>query len=301
MRNNSVAAPRAGRKNQIMDATPVSSDSDPPELDADIDAFYTDGFDEVDRLHINAVGRLERVRTQELLLRHLPAAPARVLDVGGGPGVYAAWLASLGYDVTLVDPVARHREQASKHGTFVVEHGDARALAAPDASMDVVLVLGPLYHLIDPAERAQALAEAGRVARPGGLIVSAFISRHAPIINVAAKLRINDDKVYERLRRLRHEGHNDANHGFTAAYFHTVGEIRADFAAAGLEEPAVYGIEGPLLGLVSSGLVEDRPDFFEAALRAARLAEDDPALLAANGHLLAVTRAGPRPGSTDVY
>jgi len=43
----------------------------------------------------------------ELLLRLLPVAPARVLDVGGGPGVYASWLASLGYEVTLVDPVVR--------------------------------------------------------------------------------------------------------------------------------------------------------------------------------------------------
>jgi SAM-dependent methyltransferase len=278
-----------------MDATSVSPGPDLPEFDADIDEFYTSGYDEAARLRITAVGHLERVRTQELLLRHLPPAPARILDVGGGPGVYAAWLASLGYDVTLVDPVARHLEQAREYGTFNVEHGDARALADPDTSADVVLLMGPLYHLLDPAERARALAEAGRVARPGGLIAGAFISRHAPIIDAAAKLRVNDDEVFERLRRLRREGHNDASHGFTAAYFHTVEEIYADFAAAGLEDPAVYGIEGPLLGLVSSGLAEDRPDFFEAALRAARLVEQDPAMLASNGHLLAVTHAGPTP------
>ena len=276
-----------------MDAPSVSSGPDLPELDAAIDEFYTSGYNEVDRLHITAVGRLERVRTQELLLRHLPPAPARILDVGGGPGVYSAWLASLGYDVTLVDPVARHLGQAREHGTFAVEYGDARALTSSDASADVVLLMGPLYHLLDPAERARALAEAGRVARPGGLIAGAFISRHAPIIDVAAKLRINDDEVFERLHRLRRAGHNDANHGFTAAYFHTVEEIRADFATAGLDDPAMYGIEGALLGLMSSGLVEDRPDFFQAALRAARLVEQDPAMLAANGHLLAVTHAAP--------
>ena len=274
-----------------MDATSLSPGPDLPEFDADIEEFYTSGYDEVDRLHISAVGRLERVRTQELLLRHLPPVPARVLDVGGGPGVYAAWLASLGYEVTLVDPVARHVEQASEHGTFAVELGDARALLATDASVDVVLLMGPLYHLLDPADRAKALAEARRVVRPGGLIVGAFISRHAPIIDVAAKLLINDDEMFDRLRRLRHEGHNDARHGFTAAYFHTVEEIRADFAAAGLDDPVVYGIEGPLLGLISSRLVDNRADVFEAALRAARLVEDDPAMLAANGHLLAVTRA----------
>jgi hypothetical protein len=53
----------------------------------------------------------------------------------------------------------------------------------------------------------------------------------------------------------------------------------------------VYAVGGPLAPLLASGLVEDRPEYFEAAVRAARLAEDDPALLAATGHLLAVVRA----------
>ncbi|HET9167796.1 MAG TPA: class I SAM-dependent methyltransferase [Actinospica sp.] len=259
-------------------------------IDAHIDSWYTEHYDEVERLSIDAVGRLERERTKELLLRFLPQTPARILDVGGGPGVYASWLAELGHDVTLVDPVARHREQAADHGTFKVEDGDARALAASDDSFDAVLMLGPLYHLVDPADRARALAEAHRVVRPGGAIAAAFISRHAPALDVSAKLLINDDAMYGHLRRLRHTGENDPITGFTVAYFHTLDEVHADFAAAGLTEPTVYGIEGPLLPLLRSGFVEDRPDFFEAATRAARLVEDDPAMLAANAHLLAVAR-----------
>lgn len=259
-------------------------------LDTQIDSWYSENYDEIDRLSINAIGRLERERTKELLLRFLPPAPARILDVGGGPGVYASWLASLGYDVTLIDPVARHREEASAYGAFAVEDGDARALTAPDASFDVVLMLGPLYHLVDPADRARALAEAGRVARPDGVIAAAFISRHAPVIDVSAKLLINDDALYEHLLRLRHSGDNDPSTGFTVAYFHRVEEILADFAAARLGEPAVYGIEGPLLPLIRSGLAEDRPEYFEAAMRAARQVEDEPAMLAANAHLLGVVR-----------
>lgn len=259
-------------------------------LDAHIDNWYSDNYNEIDRLSMNAVGRLERERTKELLLRTLPPAPARVLDVGGGPGVYAAWLASLGYQVTLVDPVARHREQANEHGTFAVEDGDARALNAPDGSADAVLLMGPLYHLVDPADRARALAEARRVARPGGVVVAAFIARHAAIIECAARRLLNDDTLYEHLRGLRHTGENDPSFGFTVAYFHSVGEIRADFAAGGLGDPAVYAIEGPLLPLLRSGLTEDDPEFFEAAMRAARLVEDDPAMLASTAHILAVAR-----------
>jgi SAM-dependent methyltransferase len=260
-------------------------------LDAHIDSWYSDHYDEIHRLSMNAYGRLEFERTKELLLRFLPPPPARLLDVGGGPGVYAAWLASLGYDVTLVEPVARHREQAGAHGTFAVQDGDARALTAPDGTFDAALVLGPLYHLVDSADRARALAEARRVTKPCGVVVAAFIARHAPILDVGAKARINDDGLFEQLRRLRHTGENDPRTGFTVAYFHTVEEIRTDFVAAGLGIPAVYAIEGPLLPLLVSGLAEDRPDLFEAAVRAARLVEDDPAMLAATAHLLGVARA----------
>ena len=261
-----------------------------PELHPHISAYYDEHFDEVDRLSADAFGRLEMERTKELLSRELPPAPAHILDVGGGPGVYAAWLASLGYLVTLIDPVARHREQAAEHATFAVEPGDARTLTAADASADAVLMLGPLYHLPDPGDRARALREANRVVKPGGLIAAAFISRQAPILDLASKLRINDDAIHSALKPLSRHGSNDFETGFTVAYFHTVDEIREDFRAAGLAEPAIFGIEGPLFPLLSSGLVEDKVDYFEAALRAARLADGHPELLSASAHLLAVTR-----------
>src|ERR1039458_1083366 len=38
--------------------------------------------------------QLEQARTQELILRHIPPAPATVLDIGGGAGAYACWLAA---------------------------------------------------------------------------------------------------------------------------------------------------------------------------------------------------------------
>ena len=69
------------------------------ELDEDIAAYCGEGKERV-RL-TSGSGRLELLRTQELLARYLPPAPAIVLDVGGGPGVYALPLAAQGYDVHL--------------------------------------------------------------------------------------------------------------------------------------------------------------------------------------------------------
>ena len=93
-------------------------------------------------------GLLERDRTRDVLSRFLPAAPARVADVGGGSGVYATWLASQGYRIDLVDLVPRHVERAREllaGGTAAV--ADARALPFADGGHDAVILLGPLYHL----------------------------------------------------------------------------------------------------------------------------------------------------------
>ncbi len=108
--------------------------------------------DELDRL-FRGRSQLERVRTQELLARHLPPPPAAVLDVGGGPGVYACWLAAQGYEAHLIDPVPLHVAQARQAAQERPDCplasgriGDARDLEWSAASVDAVLLLGPLYH-----------------------------------------------------------------------------------------------------------------------------------------------------------
>jgi 2-polyprenyl-3-methyl-5-hydroxy-6-metoxy-1,4-benzoquinol methylase len=71
-------------------------------LAAHLAAHYDLGF-ECDRLFRDGEPRLELTRTLELLDRFLPSAPARLIDVGGGPGAYAAIWARQGYDVRLYD------------------------------------------------------------------------------------------------------------------------------------------------------------------------------------------------------
>ncbi len=128
---------------------------------------------------------LELERSQELLERFLPPPPCAVLDVGGGPGVYAAWLAERGYRVHLVDPVPLHVEEALDRGGFSAAVGDARALDAADGSFEAVLLMGPLYHLTARDERVQALREAARVVRPGGVVMAVGISRFASLLDSA--------------------------------------------------------------------------------------------------------------------
>jgi ubiquinone/menaquinone biosynthesis C-methylase UbiE len=119
---------------------------DKPLIDEQIAAYYREGV-ETGRLFDEVGPRLELLRTLELFDRHAPPAPARVLDVGGGPGVYAALLAKRGYHVRLIDPVALHLQHAQEASEAQPEHpfevasGDARALGETDESYDVVLLL----------------------------------------------------------------------------------------------------------------------------------------------------------------
>ena len=110
-------------------------------IDPAIESHYRTGY-ERSRLFPGGNPSLEYVRSMELLDRLLPRPPARVLDVGGGPGTYAAPLASQGYRVHLVDPVPLHVEQARQAAGadpaagFTAALGDARELPEQAESQD---------------------------------------------------------------------------------------------------------------------------------------------------------------------
>src|SRR4051794_41154085 len=140
--------------------------------------FYEQEYDEDVRLTRSPHGRLELARTVELLDRVLPAPPGRVLDVGGGTGVHARWLVTAGFDVTLVDLMPGHVRRAARIDGVEAVLGDARSLSLEDGEFDVVLVLGPLYHLTEASDRLAALREARRVARPGAPVAAAAIGRY---------------------------------------------------------------------------------------------------------------------------
>src|SRR3954447_20096748 len=98
------------------------------QIDTDMLAHYAEGR-ERERL-FQGLSQMERVRTEELLLRYLPPAPSTILDVGGGPSAYARWLTKRGYEVHLIDPVPLHVEQAAQTEPGIASSriGDARAL-----------------------------------------------------------------------------------------------------------------------------------------------------------------------------
>lgn len=256
-----------------------------------MESFYSEIYREEDRLRARPHGRLELARTQELLRRFLPAPPARVLDIGGGTGVHAAWLAGDGYRVHLIDPVDRHVDLARQIGSsaFTVASGDARSVEEADASADAVLLLGPLYHLVERSDRLLALEEARRVLCPGGVVVASVVSRHAALLDFMTKGQLDGDTL-QLTRSLLEDGLHDARLGFTTAYFHTPSEIADEFVGAGFPGVEVFGIEGPGWIVLDSVPEERVESLMPSAITCARVAERDPALISTSGHLLAVAR-----------
>jgi SAM-dependent methyltransferase len=258
----------------------------------EIEAYY-DGGVERDRLVVGA-GRLEFLRTWDVMTRVLPPAPARVLDVGGATGVYAGPLAAAGYDVRLIDPVASHVAVAASRPGVTAVVGDARSLDAGDNSVDTVLLFGPLYHLTDRADRLRAWREAARVTRPGGLVIAATISRYASLLDGLVRSRLGDPAfvaiVRADLATGVHRNPEDVPGWFTTAYFHHPTEPAAEAREAGLDIDRVVAVEGPLwMSATLDGVLEDARQT-ALILDLLRDVEAEPSMHGASAHLLTVAR-----------
>ena len=262
--------------------------------------FYTQ-FAEESRLGAGSA-KLEYERTRELLGRLLPSPPGRIVDVGGGAGVYAFWLADLGYQIDLVDATPRLVEEARRRDLVAssklasISEADARTLSHPDGSADAVLLMGPLYHLTAREDRLMALREALRVLRGGGILVAAAISRYAGTLDGLAFHPTLDSGIV----KMRHDAIVDGQYRnttgnpryFTTAYFHTPEDLAEELTEVGYEEVRVFGVEGPGW-LLPDFEARWRDDGSRShVLTVARLLERESSVVGVSAHLVG---AGSKP------
>jgi ubiquinone/menaquinone biosynthesis C-methylase UbiE len=272
----------------------MSQNQTPP---PEVAAFY-EAYPEESRLEVGPF-RLEFARTKDILARVLPPPPARIVDVGGAAGAYSLWLAERGYRVHLVDASARLVDEArarSARSTAPLASlavGDARQLPQDAASADAVLVMGPLYHLTERADRLAALAEAFRVVVSGGVVAVAAISRYASAMDGLSRRLLDPQFMAMRNRDLvdgQHRNDTGQIHYFTTAYFHRPDDLRVELETAGFRDVCILGVEGPAWIL---------PDFDERwaddALRRDMLEisgalESEPSVVGLSAHLLGIGR-----------
>ncbi len=147
-----------------------------------VSSFYNQ-VDEDSRLERNRHGQMEYITTMHYINKYAKEG-AKILEIGAGTGRYSVALAKAGYEVSSVELVESNFEVLKKNSAGLANlqayQGDALDLSRfADNSFDITLLFGPLYHLYEPADVQKAIDEAIRVTKPGGIILTAFLSVYA--------------------------------------------------------------------------------------------------------------------------
>lgn len=163
--------------------------------------FYAE-YDEDARLR-SRHGMVEFLTTMHYVEMYL-RPDCRILEIGAGTGRYSHALARQGYRVDAVELVGRNIEifrQNTLPGEPVsVVQGNALDLSMFDSgAYDLTLLLGPMYHLFTEPEQLQALSEAIRVTRKGGVIFAAYCNNDATIIQFCFQRGMIRQKPYTDL------------------------------------------------------------------------------------------------------
>jgi SAM-dependent methyltransferase len=261
--------------------------------DTALQAYY-ERDEERDRL-AQGLGRVEFLRTIEILERTLPEPGAVIADIGGGPGRYTDWLVDAGYRVIHRDLVPHHVEQVRDRHRDAVNAaiGDARSLDLGDDSVDAVLMLGPLYHLEAPEERRQALREARRIVRLGGPVYGAAISRWAPRMHglLISRLHLKYPGLIEIVDQCERTGIMAPAHeaGFNG-YAHSADELRAEVLDSGLSLESLVSVENIAFTLHDLDARLDDSDERALLLDTLRALESVPDLIGVGPHMLVTAR-----------
>ena len=246
-------------------------------------------------------GRPEFLLTCRYLQRYLKAGD-RVLDIGGGPGRYSLHLAQKGCDVTLFDLSGENVKfaagQAAEAGLALqTVCGDAReADKLTDGQYDVVLLMGPLYHLLDEADRIRAVEAALRCLKPGGLLFASFINLYAVLVYYMKQAPEIITTEFERRFIAEHliPQKSYAGDAFTKAYFIRQEEIEPFMEQFPLEKLHLMGQEG-ITGPCEGNIMGQSAEITEQWLDLAESLCEKKELLSWSEHLLYIGRKLPEP------
>ncbi len=201
-----------------------------------------------------------------------------ILDIGGGPGHYSIHYAGLGHDVTLLDlsdgNVRFAKKKARQYGVRITAlQGNALDLSRfADNSFDTVFLMGPLYHLMNEESRRQAVLEAKRVLKPGGLLFCSFILMFGGVIY---GLRDAPETILwpreQEFYDIAAKGEDASFEAFTFAYMTSVRDATALLTSVpGLKTETVFGQESilaPYKNVLKQCPRKIRMAFYDYALR----------------------------------
>ena len=262
--------------------------------------FYNNGA-EIGRLE-RGLGIVEFHRTKEILSRYISSGNV-IYDIGGGIGLYSAWLAKQGNQVHLIelaDSAVEYAKQNMMHDcSFVAETGNALCVNRPDQSADIILLMGPQYHLRNRADRLKSLSESMRMLKPGGLLVVAGISKFSSttwaVSVYGEKNNFLDDPIYfkmieDEMTTGNHIRPKEYPTFISEAYFTTAAEMESELKEVGFEVEKSIAVEGCIW--FTPHLSEKWQDEAsrERLLEIVRISESEPEMMGMSPHFLTIAR-----------
>lgn len=267
-------------------------------INSAITQFYNNSNEDT-RLQ-TGLGPLEFERNKLLISRQLNAKNLKIADVGGGSGHYATWLAEMGHQVTLIDPVQKHvtlaQKKAKKNGIhFDSLLGEASHLPFADATMDVVILHGPLYHLQKRSDRLAALKEAKRVLKKGGVVFGFAITHAASTLAALTSGMLYNPAVFEmckeELTTSKHDAPASMPGILASAYFHRPSVLRNEFQDAEFTDIQIFSVEGMVWMDAKFFQHWSNPQIRAQLLQTIELTETDQELLCLSPHMMAAATA----------
>lgn len=272
-------------------------------IDEEVLIAYNSGI-EKNRLR-SGLGLIEYERTCEILLEMLPSPPAIIYDIGGGYGEYSWWLASKGYNVSLYDISETNIKMAEEmvavypnYSLDCMEVSDARSINRLDESADAILLMGPLYHIVEYSERICALKESFRLLKPGGLLFTAAITRYSYMLWAVTTYGLSNELLGEKEAQemIAHDLldgqyiRNPKYRGMGRSFFHLPSELKSEIESAGLNNVDIRGVIGP--AWLVPNLEEQWKDKSRRKniMNIVRMVEKDDSIMGLSKHLLAISQ-----------
>ena len=259
--------------------------------------FYTKASEET-RLD-SGMGFFEFERIKSLIDRHLYKTNATIVDVGGGTGKYSEWLANMGHDVHLIEPVEKHLKLAQKRAQqsknpFSVTLGESRNLELNNAFADLVILHGPLYHLQEKEDRLQTIQEAKRVLKKGGIVLGFAINSAASTVAGLLQGLIHKKPFFDMCKTVLTSGIHNPPKEFpwllADGYYHKPKQLKKEFTSQGLEIVNLLAVEG-MIWLDNEYFASMlHPQKKKTLLSLLEVTEKDESVLAFSPHMLLVAK-----------